>query len=290
MTTSEQAPLKLPVKSNTWLISVGFLVVAAGVLATYLLNQWSRDVPQRNLKSRPQPELAGRYQALELNEEWNKDSKAAAVKLAGKRVEVTGEVLQFQRHAELNPPQGDVVIGDRERDLASVVNCLFGDTEPWQLMAPHQTVTLVGQVWKLESGGFALTNCTVQSVSGESCPRLTADELATMLKSGEFARKYPWRSLFNTAPHVIVTGTIKDVRNSTYYRNDSSEVEVVLETAGEDEITCLFDDNAPQKATSDEVDSMITVVGERKGPQPENPTLQRCFRMRNPQASGKSLF
>ncbi len=272
---------------NKTLLCTGFLVLALGNLIAFLLNQSEEEKRSREMRPGPARQASSsiqspalpRYELKELFLEHANQKLTTDQSPVARHIAVTGRVIQFQRHLETMAPQADVILTTDLEDPRIILNCLLGDSEPWNHVAPYQTVTIEGDACELDSGTLVLGNAKIVAVEGEPCPLLTADELSSMLASGEFHKKYHWKGLLVPAPHVILSGRIKDVRSSSYYTDDSSEVEVVLESSGSLEICCLFENSAPRLPTKENLGHWITVVGERKGQLEVNPVLQRCFQM-----------
>ncbi|WLD13738.1 hypothetical protein [Planctellipticum variicoloris] len=251
-------------------------MIAAGAITAFLLNEISKEVPHRSFRINAAQENVPHYDFEQFLSEWERDKKGLVDKLRGRRVAISGEVYQFQRHLETRTPQADIVMCGPKRDT-TVVNCLFGDTTPWKSVYPNQRVVILGYYCELESSWFTLTDCTIESVSGEPCPKMTADEFSMELRSGEFSRKHPPN--YWDPPHVVVTGIVKAVRKVGNGESTSRLTEIDFATTTDDLISCQFEPTAPRIPKDDEIGREVTVVGIRLGTRPENPALQRCFRM-----------
>ena len=266
------------------IVPVGILVIAATLLTRHLLTEYAKEPVMRRQFRVAEP--VGRYTARELTELWNDNPQAAGRMLNRKLIEVTGNVIQFRWHDEIEPQQGDIVLGDRKDQLDIVINSLVGDLEPWQQVTPGQTVTLSAQLHQFDATSFILDNCRVIAVTGAPSPRLTADEFYFRLQAGEWSPQGSIASqIFSIGPHLIVTGTIQQVGKSA-----SQEVEVTLSTSNALPLQCVFASNAPRVASDAEIGQQITLIGERRGAWPLNPALQGCFRIDSPSETQSTGF
>lgn len=186
--------------------------------------------------------------SVEFSAEYKSDNKAARAKYKGKMIELTGKVVGVGRNAG----KEEFLTLEATKGSFLQVICFTRINDAWLKASPGQTVKLRGY-WPPIVVTAALVKCQILEVQGESCPRLSAEQLAKEFDADSSATAEKYKKF----SHLILDGEVasKEV-------NKVGAAEVFLKHGGKCRISCIFTAFEKDLTQPLEAGQQITVIGE----------------------------